>query len=163
MMDTVYPSPMPSPSSAESNTPFLLAKASARPRIIQFTTISGMKTPSAESRLGAYALISIWMIFTSVAMITIYTGIRISDGVILRIREMITLDMINTTITATPIPMALFSVVVMARVEQSPRYRENTGFSRMNPAVKFSLRFILHPPPTSDSQPDIWLLHGFLQ
>ena len=37
----VKPIPMPRPSTAEASTPFLLAKASALPRIIQLTTISG--------------------------------------------------------------------------------------------------------------------------
>ena len=37
--------PIPMPSRTESHTPFLLAKASARPRMMQFTTISGMNRP----------------------------------------------------------------------------------------------------------------------
>ena len=44
--DRVKPRPMPMPSSTESNALFFEAKASARPRMMQFTTISGMKTPS---------------------------------------------------------------------------------------------------------------------
>ena len=40
------PMPMPSPSKPEAKTEFLEAKASARPSIIQFTTISGTKIPS---------------------------------------------------------------------------------------------------------------------
>lgn len=37
----VKPAPMPSPSRADRPTLFLLAKASARPRMMQLTTISG--------------------------------------------------------------------------------------------------------------------------
>ena len=50
--------------------------------------------------------------------------------------------MINTIITLTPIPIALFTVVVMASVEQIPKNNENTGLSLIKPALKFSKRFI---------------------
>lgn len=42
----VKPKPIPSASAAESNTEFLDANASARPKIIQFTTISGRYIPN---------------------------------------------------------------------------------------------------------------------
>jgi len=48
--------------------------------------------------------------------------------------------MINTIITLTPIPIALFTVVVMASVEQIPKNNENTGLSFIKPALKFSSR-----------------------
>ena len=48
----VKPRPMPTPSSAESTTPFLEANISARPRMMQFTTIRGRYTPRAASRSG---------------------------------------------------------------------------------------------------------------
>ena len=41
----VKPSPIPNPSKSEGIAVFLAAKASARPRMIQFTTIKGMKSP----------------------------------------------------------------------------------------------------------------------
>ena len=41
----VKPRPMPRPSTAEARGPFLLAKASARASIMQFTTISGINMP----------------------------------------------------------------------------------------------------------------------
>ena len=41
----VKPRPMPRPSKSEGMAVFLAAKASARPRMIQFTTISGMNRP----------------------------------------------------------------------------------------------------------------------
>jgi hypothetical protein len=50
--ESVKPKPIPTPSSTESSGVFFEAKASARPRIMQFTTISGMKTPSASYRGG---------------------------------------------------------------------------------------------------------------
>ena len=48
----VKPIPIPRPSSAESTTEFLLANISALPRMIQFTTISGINSPRAASRDG---------------------------------------------------------------------------------------------------------------
>ena len=42
----VNPSPMPKPSHAEASGLFLLANDSARPRMIQFTTIRGIKRPN---------------------------------------------------------------------------------------------------------------------
>ena len=44
--DMVKPRPMPRPSATEAATPFLAAKASARARMMQFTTMSGTKMPS---------------------------------------------------------------------------------------------------------------------
>ena len=49
---SVKPRPMPTPSRIESSGEFFEAKASARPRMMQFTTISGMKTPSAPYSAG---------------------------------------------------------------------------------------------------------------
>ena len=40
-MARVKPKPMPTPSTAESSTLFLLANISARPRMMQLTTIRG--------------------------------------------------------------------------------------------------------------------------
>ena len=48
----VKPKPMPKPSKKEEIGLFLLAKASARPRIKQFTTISGMKSPNEAYNSG---------------------------------------------------------------------------------------------------------------
>ena len=42
---SVKPRPMPAPSMAESTTPCLLAYISARPRMMQLTTISDRYTP----------------------------------------------------------------------------------------------------------------------
>ena len=43
---------MPIASRTESTGEFLLAKASARPNIIQFTTINGMKIPKLADNKG---------------------------------------------------------------------------------------------------------------
>ena len=55
----VKPRPMPRPSKAESTTPCLEANISARPRMMQFTTIRGRNTPRDSSRAGTKALTSI--------------------------------------------------------------------------------------------------------
>ena len=46
------PSPMPMPSSSEAPRLFFEAKASARPRMMQLTTMSGMKMPMASLMAG---------------------------------------------------------------------------------------------------------------
>ncbi len=43
----VKPIPIPTASCKDDHRPCLLAKASARPKIIQLTTIKGIKIPSA--------------------------------------------------------------------------------------------------------------------
>ena len=55
----VKPNPMPSPSKREDNGPCLEAKASARPKTMQFTTISGMNKPNVAYNAGTYACITI--------------------------------------------------------------------------------------------------------
>ena len=64
----VKPRPMPRPSSAERPMLFLEANISARPRMMQFTTMSGRKMPSAESSAGTNAFTSICSTVTNVAM-----------------------------------------------------------------------------------------------
>jgi hypothetical protein len=45
---SVKPNPMPMPSMAEASTPFFEANASARARMMQLTTMSGINRPSAS-------------------------------------------------------------------------------------------------------------------
>ena len=45
-MAKVKPRPIPKPSMIESQSPFFDANASARPRMMQLTTMSGMNMPS---------------------------------------------------------------------------------------------------------------------
>ena len=51
----VNPSPIPIPSNNDGIGGFLEAYASARPRMIQFTTISGIYTPKDSDKEGVYA------------------------------------------------------------------------------------------------------------
>jgi hypothetical protein len=75
----VKPSPIPRPSIREVKTLFFEAKASALPRTMQLTTISGMKIPSWSYMLGSKwgpgvfknAFISKSTIVTKEAIITI--------------------------------------------------------------------------------------------
>ena len=54
--DTVKPSPMPRPSVMEASGLFLDAKASARAKMMQLTTISGINKPRLDARSGRKAL-----------------------------------------------------------------------------------------------------------
>ena len=56
VMASVKPRPMPKPSTAEASGLFLKANASARPKMMQLTTISGMNTPRDASSAGRNAL-----------------------------------------------------------------------------------------------------------
>ena len=67
---SVKPIPMPMPSAIDSQTLFLLANASARPRIMQFTTINGMNMPRALCNSCANAFIIRSTTVTKVAIIT---------------------------------------------------------------------------------------------
>ena len=48
----VKPKPMPMPSKILAMGPFFAANASARPRMMQFTTMRGMKSQSVAERSG---------------------------------------------------------------------------------------------------------------
>ncbi len=67
---SVKPMPMPMPSRIESNTLCLLANISARPRMMQLTTMSGRKMPSAEYKSGTYACSSNSAMVTNPAITT---------------------------------------------------------------------------------------------
>ena len=62
--------PWQMPSTAEAATEFLLAKASARPRMMQLTTISGMNTPRLSAMSGTNACRHRSTIVTKPAMTT---------------------------------------------------------------------------------------------
>ena len=79
---TVKPSPIPRPSNMDGMTGFLEAKDSARPRMIQFTTISGIYSPSAAYRLGMNPSSSSSTMVTKEATITMNAGIRTRFGII---------------------------------------------------------------------------------
>src|SRR5690606_652543 len=79
--ERVKPNPIPKPSTIEGIGGFLDANVSALANIIQFTTIRGIKMPKLSYKSGRYASITIPTIVTNVAIITIYDGIRIFEGI----------------------------------------------------------------------------------
>lgn len=107
---------------------FFDANASALPKIIQFTTISGIKIPKDLWRAGVKACVKRSTMVVKVAITIINTGIRIFSGVIFLIEETSKFEKNNTNVVATPIPKPLKTVVVTARVGHNPKAIRNMGF-----------------------------------
>ena len=138
----VNPRPIPIPSNREATGEFLAAKASARPRIIQLTTISGINNPSDASISGRYALITICRIVTKAAITTMNTGMRTLSGVT-DLRQLITkFVQISTAIVASPIDIPFMAEVVVASVGHIPSIRTNVGFSLIMPFLIICIAFI---------------------
>ena len=131
----VNPMPIPTPSKKLGTAPFLHAKASARPSIIQFTTIKGMYIPNDLFIEGRYACRHICNIVTKDAIITTNTGMRTLSGVRFLTSDMTTLEHINTNIVANPIDIPLTADVVVASVGHIPSRRTNVGFSCTMPFI----------------------------
>ena len=125
----VKPSPMPSPSSAESSILFFEANISARPRMMQFTTISGRYTPRELFRAGRNALTNIIKTVTKVAMIVMYAGSRTFPGITFRSADTATPEQISTKVALRPMPSPLTASVVTASVGQVPKTSRREGFS----------------------------------
>ena len=113
---------------------FLLANISARPRMMQLTTIRGRNTPRASSRRGRRLMNSCTMV-TNPATMVMNAGMRTLSGMTFRSREMTPLEHTSTKVVAAPMPMALEAAVVTARVAQQPSTKRSTGFSLMMPLV----------------------------
>ena len=130
---------------------FLEAKASARPRMMQLTTIRGMNTPRFSARAGTKAWSSRSTMVTKVAMTTMKQAMRILLGMILRSREMTTLAQMRMMVTDRPMPMPLKRVVVMASTEHMPRSCTSTGFWVIRPSLNwfftFMTAYLLSPAP----------------
>ena len=131
----VKPTPMPRPSRMEGSTLFLLANISARPRMMQLTTIKGRNTPKASSNAGEKAWINSCTMVTNPATMVIKAGMRTLSGMTLRSREITALEHTSTKVVAAPMPMALEAAVVTANVAQQPSTSRSTGFSLMMPLV----------------------------
>ena len=73
-------------------------------------------------------------------------------GMTFRSREIMILEHTSTKVKAAPMPSALETAVVTARMEQVPRTRRRTGFSLMMPLVRmltldlFSCAISYQPP-----------------
>ncbi len=142
----VNPNPMPMPSNNESDTLCLEAKASARPKIIQLTTINGMNIPSDESNAGKYALITNCKIETKAAITTINTGIRTLSGTRFLIADIAILEHIKTNIVQSPIAIPFDADVVVASVGHIPSNKAKVGFSFIIPFIIIFNPFIVKPP-----------------
>ena len=133
VMAKVKPSPMPRPSAMLSTGGFLDAKDSARAKMMQLTTISGINMPSACDKSGRNALSSMSIIVTKDAMMMMYAGMRTLSWMMLRSRLMNRFEKISTAVTARPMPMPFMPDVVMASVGHIPSISTNVGFSQIRP------------------------------
>lgn len=131
----VKPIPIPMPSNIESKTEFLLAKASARPKTMQFTTIKGIKIPKLDDNAGTKPCITKSTMDTKVAITKIKHGMRILLGIKFFNIDINILDINSTNVVATPIPKALKTEVVTAKEGQVPKTKTKVGFSLINPFV----------------------------
>jgi hypothetical protein len=114
------PKPIPNPSKKDSNTLLLYANDSALPKIKQLTTISGINNPKLAYNTGTKPSITIPIIVTNVALITIQEGILILLGIKFLIKESTTLDITNTAVVASPIAKPFIALVVTASVGHIP-------------------------------------------
>jgi hypothetical protein len=112
---------------------FLEAKASARPRIMQLTTIRGINTPSCREMEKKYAFITSSTITTNVAITTIYEAILTFLGMRFLIEEMMTLEKKRTKVTQSPMPIPFSTAVVMARVGHKPSTSLKGGRTSQKP------------------------------
>ena len=155
---SVNPSPIPSPSKMEITGAFLEAKLSARPKMIQFTTIRGIYTPKDSDKAGIYAFNKNSTIVTKEATITINAGIRTPFGIFFLKREINKFEKTKTTVVESPIPSPLIAEEVTARVGHIPSINTKVGFSLIIPLYKRStyLFITVHLLLNSES---IQLLH----
>ena len=100
---------------------FFEANASALPKIMQFTTIRGIKSPRDLSRAGTNAFIRSSTQVTNPEIITMYAAIRTSLGINFLKSEIRRFERISTTVAEIPMPKPLTSDVDVASVGQVPR------------------------------------------
>ena len=138
VIEHVKPSPIPSPSKRAGTAPCLLAYDSARPKMIQLTTISGIYTPSASLRAGRYACIKRSTSVTNEAMTTINDGILTVSGMTFLSNDITRLERARTKVVARPIDRPLMADVVTASVGHIPSTRTVVGFSTTIPFKNLS-------------------------
>ena len=116
----VNPIPIPRPSRIAGNTLFFWANASALPRIIQFTTIRGMKIPKVLYKSGVKAFITRSTTVTNDAMIRMKAAILTLSGIKFFNNAIKRLEQTRTNVVAAPIPIPLIAAVVTASVGHAP-------------------------------------------
>ena len=134
---------MTTPSIADGSTGFFDANDSARARIMQLTTMSGINSPSVRSSSGRNACIKSCTAVTKPEIITIYEAMRICCGMIFRSSEMKTFEQASTAVTASPMPTAFAIDVVTARVEHIPSICASTGFLSSSPSASCRLKSLM--------------------
>ena len=103
-----------------------------------------MNKPSCLYISGKYACKTKSMIVTNVAMITIYIGILIFEGIIFLNKEINMFDRIVTIITATAIVTEFLRVLEMASTEHRPTNCDNIGLPSTIPSLNIFDIFISH-------------------
>ncbi len=83
---------------------------------------------------------------TKVAMTTMNDGILTLSGIRFLISEITRFDITSTKVVASPIPSPLMADEGTPRVGHIPSHSPTTGFSLINPLVKFIPWFIVHSP-----------------
>ena len=116
----VNPAPIASPSTTEARGGFFEANASARARMMQLTTISGIKSPRDADIAGKNALRRSSTAVTKPEMTTMNAAIRTCGGIIFLRSDMKRFENVSTAMTATPMPRAFTTEVVTARVGHIP-------------------------------------------
>jgi hypothetical protein len=81
-----------------------------------------------------------------VAITTIKMGIRIFSGVTLLRADIITFEPTRTNVAARPIPIALETARLVAKVGHMPRSSLKVGFSLIIPLVNSDLKLISQCP-----------------
>ena len=120
---------------------FLEAYASARPRMIQLTTISGIYSPRLLLSDGRYACSRNCIIVTNEAMITINDGILTLSGMTFLSAEIMKLLSTRIHVVVSPIPAPLMADDVTASVGHIPSICTKVGFSFTIPLYKRSVHF----------------------
>ena len=134
----VKPAAVPRASSSDRATLFREANASARPRMMQLTTMSATKGPSCLWTTGTAASRSRSASVTKVAMISTYEVMRTSCGMN-RLREATSrFEPSRTNPVAIAMASPFATLLVTASTGQSPSICTTTGFSRQTPRRKSS-------------------------
>ena len=97
--------------------------------MMQFTTMSGMKTPNVAYNAGTKDCMSICTMVTNDAITTMKAGMRTLSGMKFLMSEMTMFDKISTAIVATPMPNPLAALVVVPSVGHMPSTSTKVGFS----------------------------------
>ena len=134
-MVAVNPTPIPIASTTEITSPFLLAQASARQMMMQFTMMSGTYGPSVSLITGTKAFRNRSAMVTNVAIVSVNMRILRCGFSKFLIRLTTMLLQIITKMTQSPIVNAGLTAAVTASVGHIPSSSRKTGFSSQSPIM----------------------------